>query len=967
MQGAKPRFYILDLVRGVAVFLMLLAHAVYFFHARDSKFLVGIENIGNTFCFVAFLIVSGATTFVSYLCGEQDSASRYRLQKRLLVLFFSYYLIALFVLTPSLLVANGAGKLKIVFDVLLLRNLPSYTEYIVPFLIYPWLVSVFKPLFRKISGSVLRLIIVSIIFYALGYALYRLPMPAYLLPWKALIAGSDGFYRFPILQYFPVYLLGMYWGSVLSLRESLKEKRKFVLNLSIAFAGALIIIFYLSHYTGWDYAILLKRWPPSIFFLLLGSFLSFSVIYLFYISHRLNKLPIARDFLLLIGQNSFALFWAHIFLLSLYQMMGGARVSSIPVFIFMLMVFWLLCFLLAIVLPFNLKFTLNFIKYSHEETQEYWEKSPLVKFEEELVEGGKSEERVLKKFFFPAADGSLRRRRLIKKRHLILGLIVGTAVAIMVSPLVLDEAKSIMRGKVVVPWWDDSFGYRQNINIANKSLFTNLDVGQSVVLSFDHQSLVKQKMVKADGGDIRLLYFSGSEYQEVDYKLQNSWNRNDTNIVFTLKNKINGEKSDASYFLYYGNYLALVADKNINPPIPSAEYKISLDKITTLALNIKLGARWHLIGKSGSNYIEANVMPSVEISSSTLNYQIIGTTVSGTLIRDADGFSGKIPIAALKPGSYQIQAKISEAGKEYTSQKEAFFVSYPLFVAWTQDWEGYDAGNSYLSAITEIATDYQIPITHFYNPRTTITATISLERKKYLISWLQERINKGDDIALHLHMFNDLVAASGVSVRTEPHWDDGTDGYNLPVTAYSPEELKQIINRSLLEFDATGLPRPDIFRSGGWFADVQTLQAVSEMGFVADSSGRTSYKFGSNNMAGPWNLQATTEPYRPSASDQNTGSINNAINILEIPDNGADSYWFSAADMIGRFRANYNGGALTGMEQVTFLSHPHWFKSIEQQKVRTLLDYISQYKYSSDRGPVVFATSDEIYRAWAGR
>lgn len=968
MQGGKPRFYILDLVRGLAVFLMLLAHSVYFFHTRDNHFLLSLETIGNTFCFVAFLIVSGATTYVSYLSRPDDESSRKRLNKRILILLVSYYLIALFVVSGDIISANGLDKLKVIFEVLLLRNLPSYTEYIIPFIVYPWLISLAKVFFAKNSQKFYIILFWSVIFYLFGMLLYHLPLPAYLLPWKALLAGSDGYYRFPILQYSPVYLLGLYWGSGLLNRQSLKAKSRFVLNISAIALGLMLLIFYLGHFMGWDWTVLTKRWPPTVFFLLLSATLTFVFAYLFYASRRLNQVPILRDFLLIIGQNAFAFFWAHIFLLTAYKMIGGMQVGSVFVFTVMFIVFWLLCFALAIVLPFNLKFALTFVKYSEEEAEEYWEKSKLVKFEEEVVASGREEGKRFSRYFFPAYNGSRVRRKLIRKRHLVLGLSIGLIVAVLASPLVLDEAKIIVRNRQTLTWWDDSYATRQNFTVVNHNLFSNLLPNQTLEISFDHQKLVQQKTAKNDGSDIRLLYFSGSGYSLVTYQLQNAWDKSDTTLSFQLKEQIAGGKQDANYYLYFGNYLAESNQTDFAANAPSIEYKINWGEITTQALSLSIDKRWYLIGdKSNDGYADITVKPNVATGGGIVNYQVLNTSIGGVL-QNRDGvFSARIPISTLTPGNYQIQAKVMEGNNSYVSEKEAFFVSYPLYVAWTIDWEGYDASDTYLKALSDISNRYSIPMTHFYNPRTTITTTISEERRAYLVSWLKDCLAKGDDMALHLHMFDDLLVAAGVVPKTEPRWDGGTDGYNVPITAYSTDELKQIIGRALIEMDNTGLPRPDIFRAGAWFANEQTLETVSEMGFVADSSGRTAYKFGSNQMPGTWNLSATTQPYRPSQSDQNTGSINNSLNILEIPDNGADSYWFSAADMISRFQANFQGLALKQLTQVTFLSHPHWFKAAEQQKVKSLLDYISQYRYDDDRGPVVFATSDQIYQAWIGR
>ena len=85
---------------------------------------------------------------------------------------------------------------------------------------------------------------------------------------------------------------------------------------------------------------------------------------------------------------------------------------------------------------------------------------------------------------------------------------------------------------------------------------------------------------------------------------------------------------------------------------------------------------------------------------------------------------------------------------------------------------------------------------------------------------------------------------------------------------------------------------------------------------------------------------------------------------MEVPNNGADSFWFKAEDMIRRFNENYNGGILDNIKQVTYLSHPQWFNKSEQERMDKVLTYVDDFKNDTDDGPVVYVTSKDIYTAW---
>jgi hypothetical protein len=312
---------------------------------------------------------------------------------------------------------------------------------------------------------------------------------------------------------------------------------------------------------------------------------------------------------------------------------------------------------------------------------------------------------------------------------------------------------------------------------------------------------------------------------------------------------------------------------------------------------------------------------------------------------------------------YELVANIKDGDQSYKSQKCGFVVSEPLYVSWTIDWEGYDAKDAYMKAMEKISTDRSMPITHYWNPRIYMTDTISTSVQERLTSWIKSRLADGDGFGLHLHAFYDLVASAGVEVRETPNWGDNGDGYGVLMTAYAPEELAKIVQKSKELFAANGLPDPVNFRAGAWFADIATLTTLSTLGFRTDSSGRTKYDFGRNKIAGTWDLQTVAQPYFPSVTDQNRSGVND-LAIMEIPDNGADSYWFTADQMIDRFKQNYPTSVVLDKTQFTFLSHPHWFDADEQQRVTSLLDYIDQYRADKDSGPVIFTTVDTIADAW---
>lgn len=968
MSSERKRFFVLDLVRGLAVFLMMLAHSVYFFYSGANLFILSLATLGNTFCFTLFLFISGATLFVAYLGEEFRTASvRKRIFRRLGLMLPTYYLLALIVSFKDISAAGLYEKVRLIVDIVSFRSLPSYTEYIPPFIFFSLFLFLAPRLFVKIGRSLKSVIILGSLFYLAGYFLNLIPVSAFLDPWKAFLVGSDGFFRFPLFQYFPVFLLGLNLGYQLLNREGLKGKIHYLKQALLA-SGLLFLVISLVYAQVIEGKDFLHRWPPSPSFLLLGIFAVYGLGYVFYQSKQLRYWPLLRNFLLVFGQNAYAIFWIHIAILSFYFAAGGGRFDSIIIYFVLLVCLIILTLALATFLPFNFRFNLTMLHDSHEEQEEFLESQPIVELGEEALEETEKELSAFKRFFFLGKRQSKSRKRLVKKRHIALLILCLGLTTLLLFPTILSEIKSGIITHQKSDWWSDSYSYRQNFSVKNEQNFTSLPKGSEIQITFDHKKLVSEYQADQSGSDLKIVFYNGKKSSDLDYKIVNDWNRNDTSVVFALPQAIASGDSDLRYYLYFGNTLETTTVTEQIEAKTSADYKISYKAIEQYEVLARVNRRWN-IADTGQTPAPLLLTATTDLSlaTPTATWELLNSGLSGQMTMNEAGiFESQINLKTVIPGKYQVRATIKDGDNIYYSQKCGFIVSRPLYVAWTIDWEGLDTTNASLEALTKITSTYDLPMTHFWNARLYATNTINDDRKSFLTGWLKQRLGLGDGIALHLHMFYDLVSSAGVTPRVEPNWGDGTigQGYGVPVTAYPSSELTTIIEKSISLFEENGLPRPNIFRAGAWFADESTLNTLSDLGFVADSSGRTQYSFGTNNLKGPWDLESTTQPYRPSKSDQNQPSLGNAMNILEIPDNGADSYWFPDTEMIKRFQDNLGNAVLKDKKAVTFLTHPHWFGSKEQAKINNLFNYVSKYSAEKDSGPVKFVTTNDLAQTW---
>ena len=980
MSEQEKRFYLLDLLRGLAVFLMVLSHTVYFFHNGTSPFFLGLENFGNTVCFITFLVVSGAVSYLAYFKnGAFNLERKKKVTKRLKMLLLSYWFLAFFVTADQLVKGFGFARWKIILDILTFRNLPSYTEYIPPFIIYAFLLVLMPSFFEKITKRISKVLLYSVGFYLAGFVLYLLPSVSFFAPWKALLSGADGFYRFPIFQYMPVFLFGLFWGKTISETKGLVKKEHFV---SVAIYSLIIfevVLITAGIFLSDNLDFILFRWPPSITFLGVGlGFTCLSALAL-YRAKQLARHPILRDFLLVLGQNAFALFWTHIFILQLYQMAGGAKVDNIFVFFFLVLLTFVLSLALATFIPFNFKFNLTFIKASLEEQEELLEKETLMKLGEEVEEVYEEivfEESRIKKFFFPHPSKGPAGRKLVKKRHMMAGSLALLLVIFAVFPSVLEEKDKAVKSATSATWFSDEFAYRQKIIVKNGESFASLPEGKKIKASFDQASLIKEKKSLKNGADLRLVYGRGSCFSSVNFWLNGSPSSGQAHIIFEVAESIAPGQEDGNYFLYYGNAVAESKSKN-DPSIAMWESKYEVSFAGELSYPLLMVAEkiWNLKEKDKNLTLPISLKTDREFLNPNVTYEIMGQDINGKFnLGEKNLFQESVNISELLPGKYQIRATIKEAGKTYLSQKCGFYVSNPLYVAWTIDWEGYDVADTYLNALGQITDKHDAKLTNLFNPRIYTTSSIAENRKNYLTNWVRSRNQKkNDEIGLHLHMQYDFVTAAGVEPKRADKWsnwgDIYNDGYAVLTTDYTKDELVKIYKKAFEYFDKMGLGRPETYRAGGWFANGETLKALEEVGIKVDTSGRTKYDFGydaSHKQTGFWDLPETAQPYFPSKTNQNkTGSDN--LSILEVPNNGADSYWFKAEDMINRFNKNYSGDILDNPRQVTYLSHPHWFNKSEQDRMDKVLTYVDNFKNDTDDGPVIYAASKDIYNAWEGK
>jgi hypothetical protein len=213
-------------------------------------------------------------------------------------------------------------------------------------------------------------------------------------------------------------------------------------------------------------------------------------------------------------------------------------------------------------------------------------------------------------------------------------------------------------------------------------------------------------------------------------------------------------------------------------------------------------------------------------------------------------------------------------------------------------------------------------------------------------------------------MWTDFVRAAGVAPRTAPSWAGRGDGYDVPMTAYSEQEQRALIEYSLRLMSERDLARPTTFRAGGQFANDATLRTLGALGFVTDASAVPAGAFG--RLRYPWTLAPDAQPYRPSATDANKAGD---LPVLEAPTIGGNTYGYDVRTIEPIIRADLSFLAPAGeialtRRAITIVSHPSTIDATERAAISALFKALAPLRHDLDNGPLRFVTLAQLAQAW---
>lgn len=939
----------IDILRGLAVALMLLTHSIAFFHIGDDAFVNLVGNIGGTVSFGLFLFIFGVAHYMSYIrldaLADADlyKRRRHRILYGSIGLLIGYYVVATIASIPKYAFPPNLTWVDNITQTLFFIDVPPFTEFILAFVLIGISVIALRKFYRFSLKYPPFLIGAGLFLFVVGQLLFPLQMDGLGQAIKALFVGENDWHRFPMFQYMIVYFVGLIWGRFLAANHETSKRIKFSFISTLIFVGLTAAGVITFNYIGFSWLSPTLRWPPALTFMGFGLVASFLLYFLILVLGYLKALGPIQVFIHYMGTKSLNFFIFHTLVLYVYKYATNDSHFDSPIIVFMLF--------LGLVMITGL---LSMIK-------------------ESIISSLKSETGDDEGIGWLFSE-----RVAVTAIWVVIILLGGMAiyqgshVAAEVNPDAVSFKKDLIREQSWPFWWDHSYGYFQELTIHNDANDNPLLKNTWVSFGWAHKNAVAAGQSQSNGSDVRIVYFDDKNgFIELPFVFENI-GKNST-IKFKLSGDIPGHTNSDKYFLYYGNSSDDKYPVSKETPISVASVKIDLSSLYSPKLSGKSNRKWIL--KQGSTE-QRTLLYTVQLDKSIpedslVSYKILNTSLRGSM--DSLGgrrFQASIKISELDAGVYQIQAVARPKEnklKLYESSYTSVNLSYPLYVVWTQDWEGTDVDDYKLNGLNNLANKYQIPLTHFFNPRIYVSSAVKKARADLMTLWVINRQKYyGDDIQLHLHMWYDMVAAAGVKPIYGPTvpWLY-RDGGGVPASLYSVEDFKKILNWSRQIFLDNGLDSPIAFRAGGWFADTNTFKSLEEAGFQIDSSGRT-YPSNARQQAypPPWNLKATTQPFKPNRSDINS-SKSPTFNVWEFPNNGADSYWYNTNELINRFDQNYphKGAILTKPVVVTYLSHPPFFVT-DQPKMNAVFAYIQNFINRDDKGPVVYSNLSGVFDSW---
>jgi hypothetical protein len=274
-----------------------------------------VINFGNLVTFSGFVFCFGYVVQMSYL--EKDFYNVYKkLICNVIKTTCAFYISGI---AFKLFIVNSPMTWETYKGVLILKDMPGWSEFLASFAYFNILtIILFLPFKKLLNNKLLFWSVFAVLFLTCFF-----PYDKITINQIGVFIGTKNFACFPVLQYMPFYLLGMYF-----------KKHNIKFNIRVL-AGSFI----LTAIPTFRYIVtktLPNRFPPSIGWIIMPMF----ILYLYYLlSKYLEKYYYLLSPIVILGQNVlFSLVMSNLLIFTLKSKFNNFYITSVQC-IFMEVIF----------------------------------------------------------------------------------------------------------------------------------------------------------------------------------------------------------------------------------------------------------------------------------------------------------------------------------------------------------------------------------------------------------------------------------------------------------------------------------------------------------------------------------------------------------------------------------------------------------------------------------------------------
>lgn len=192
----------IDVIKGLLTLCMIFSHAIGMLYDGQNILLLRINSyILVIVAFSGFLFCFGFAAWMAYY--QKTNIPWDKVIKTSLKCYFAFVISGV---AWALIVESKPLELEVFSNVILIRALPVFAEFLLTFAIVIFVGAVFRNFITIATQNWKKLLIVT----AFCLAFTFLPTFETLDPFISTLIGGGNHHSFPLIQYFPLFLLGIF-------------------------------------------------------------------------------------------------------------------------------------------------------------------------------------------------------------------------------------------------------------------------------------------------------------------------------------------------------------------------------------------------------------------------------------------------------------------------------------------------------------------------------------------------------------------------------------------------------------------------------------------------------------------------------------------------------------------------------------------------------------------------------------